>query len=255
MDKHTLSAEPYLALADYCGVERTEFLHRYLPHLVTAASPGVLFTALGDSELEIQAGVQFPDVTAIAAQVEPVKAMLARDLGVFERTYEDGVLVRETYYYPPMRSEAAALAARISSSFDMSSAVSIGARAASGPYAEDYITVYVSADYQNRGAASYGAKFSAATGELLDVKLLFTTVPAAFQQHVPTNATQTLFGVFLENTQRVDVYFAFAAEPAYADYFGERYTAPPASTLGLGMVGVTVDTRDNTVCRVKRYVF
>lgn len=255
MNKQTISTEPYLEFADRLCIDRHEFLTRYLPHLITSAMPGLLFTTIGDTEIELQDGFKFPEVDDISKYVEQVKTMLLLDNGVFERTYESGEQVRETYQFPPVRSEAEDLVALIPDGFDMTNAFSIGLRPASGPYPDDYITVYFRSDYQNHGAVCYGAKFGCATGELLDVKLLFTDVPSVFQQHVPAAACSVLFGMFIKDTKHVDVYFAFNTESDFAAYFGEGYTAPPKSTLGLGMVGVTVDADTNSVIRVKRYVF
>ena len=60
MDKYTLSAEPYLSLADEHGIARLEFLHNYLPQLVRQRAPDVTFTTIGDDTIELAAATQFP---------------------------------------------------------------------------------------------------------------------------------------------------------------------------------------------------
>lgn len=255
MDKYTLSAEPYLLLADEHGIARLEFLHKHLPQLVRQRAPDVTFTTIGDDTIELAAGTQFPSAEDLGALVEPTQRMFARDHGVFERTYEGGAQCRETYNLPAVREEAAALVALLPQGFDLTNAFSIGRRSAAGPYTQDYITVYFSGDYAARGATSHGVKFAAVTGEIIDIKLVSSAIPSEYAVHVPPNATQVLFGTFENTPQVVDVYFAFADETEYAAYLGDDYVDPSPTTLGKGMVGLTISTTDNVVTRTKRYVF
>ena len=255
MDKYTLSAEPYLLLADEHGIARLEFLHKYLPQLVWQRAPDVTFTTIGDDTIELAADTQFPTAGDLAALVAPMQQVFARDYGVFERTYEGGTQCRETYNLPAVREEAVALMALLPRGLDLTNAFSIGRRSAAGPYTQDYITVYFSGDYAARGAISYGIKIAATTGDVIDTKLIFTTVPSQHAVHVPSNATQVLFGTFENTPQVVDVYFAFADEAEYAAYLGDAYVDPFPTTLGKGMVGLTISSTDNVVTRTKRYVF
>lgn len=253
--KQIINMEPYLELGRKYGINDFNFINQYLPELVKSVSPDITFTSIGTESIETSTDITFPSETALDSYVLATKNMFEQDRGVFERTYDGGTLVRETYSFPLVREEARELVAKLPSGFDLANAASIGQREASGPYSSNYITVYFKGDYNGLGTNAYGIKLDAVTGNEIDIKLLFPVVPAEYASHIPENTTCVVFGSFKNTTQVVDVYFALHDEAAYAAYFGDQYIAPPRSTLGLGMVGLTINTADNSVSRTKRYTF
>lgn len=255
MEKQIISTEPYLLMADQFNIERHEFLHKYIPDIVRRLTPGVNFTSLDTHSIELAEGLTLPTVDTISANISFTQQMFKRDFNVFERTYEDGILVRETYSLPAIRDEALALIALLPTGFDLTDAFSIGTRKASGRYDQEYITVYFKNDYAARGAVSHSIKLNAVSKEIIDIKLLFSTIPAEYAVHIPDIATSTLIGIFEYTKEVVDVYFALSNEDAYINYLGSQYISPQPTTLGLGMIGLSINTIDNRVIRTKRYTF
>ena len=56
-------------------------------------------------------------------------------------------------------------------------------------------------------------------------------------------------------TLSAEPYLSFADETEYAAYLGDDYVDPSPTILGKGMVGLTINTSDNSVSRIKRHVF
>jgi len=238
------------------NLDRHTFVHQYFPIIVNKFIPGTNFTMIELDQIEWPEEAQFPDVSLVSQEVPKIISARIADFGIFERCYEDGVLIKIAYRLPSVITEGDTLIAQLPQFFNLSGAFSIGEGDANAVYDEQYISVYFRGKYQGTDSVSFAYKISKTTKSIIDVKLISLTIPTEYEYVLPLNKIKPLFGSFLNDHRFIEVGFSFETEQEYQTYLGTSYIAPQEySTLGKGMIGLTIDTSTNSVVRTKRYFF
>lgn len=254
--RQLLDFNQYDAFIQENNIDRHTFVHQYFPIIVNKFIPGTNFTVIGLDQIEWPEEVQFPDLSLITQEVPKIIAARTADFGIFERCYEDGVLVKTAYNIPSITPEGDVLIAQLPQFFNLVAAFSIGEGNANAVYDDQYISVYFRGKYLNTDSDSFAYKISKITKNIIDIKLISSTIPDKYVSFLPMNKTKTLFGSFLNDQTFVEVGFSFETEQEYQTYLGINYVAAQEySTLGKGMIGLTIDTTTNSVVRTKRYFF
>jgi len=246
----------YDALLKSLNIDKRSFVHQLFPPIIRHILPGVNFAMIGDIQIEWPEEVELPTPEVIALELQKLTEATSKYKDVFELCFENGKLVKTAYKADSNSSEVNSLFYELPRLFKVDNALSISEGNSNTVYDNDYISIYYKGKYLNTNSESYAYKVSKATKAILDVKLITTITPDIYKSFIPENAVKTLFGSFTKDNTFVEVGFAFKTEEEFATFLGSDYVPPIAySGLGIGMVGLTIDTTTNSVVRTKRYFF